>query len=122
MYDERTTIKTLTTDRENWENTNRNSRLNIVSNPNESSGVQTFKRTSESLPRPVSNQPNRYTSTVLENASIFLKPNPSTPKLQPSRQSHQQSFSFRPEPFIVNNSTPVQAMRPTNHTNQGSRV
>jgi hypothetical protein len=125
MYDEKTTIKTITTERENREsreirdNTNRNSRINIIANPNENSGVHTFKRTSESLPRPAINHPNRCTSTLIENVPYFLKPAPSTPKMQPSHQNHHQSFSFRPEPYIVNNSTPVQVMRPLNH---GSRV
>lgn len=126
MYDEKTTFKTITTERENRdsreirENTNRNSRLNIIASPNENSNVQTFKRTSESLPRPAISHPNRCTSTIIENVPYFLKPAPSAPKLQPSHQNQHQSFSFRPpEPYIVNNSTPVQAIRPLNH---GSRA
>ena len=74
------------------------------------------------------NHPSRCTSTLIENVPYFLKPAPSTPKMQPSHQNHHQSFTFKPEPYIVNNSVPVQSLRPSQNQgfrpsqNQGSRI
>lgn len=46
VYDERTTSKALTTDRDIRDSTIRNSRVNAANNTNENSGLNTFKRTS----------------------------------------------------------------------------
>ena len=78
------------------------------------------------MPKPTYvNHPARYSSNVSEQIPYFVKkmqpvqyqPQPqSQPQHQPKAHYHNQSYTFRPEPYIQNQSVPVQQVRPNYHS------
>ena len=123
VYDERNVVNKVA---QKWENTQRSSR--VSQDPiNERSSVivnqtatNTFKRSSDSLPKPIINvnHPNRCTSTVIDQIPYFIKH--SSPQVKAQPQPHHQSFTFTP--YMNNNSLPVALGKPNHNSRIEVRV
>lgn len=99
-------------------NTNANRSSRIVVNPNESSGIAMQKRVSDSLPKPVigHGHPNRNVSQAIP--AFFAQQQAQQQVVSRPVQAVQyqpQSFTFRPETFMPNNSMPLQS-KPNLHS------